>query len=200
MQRCFASVERAPRHLVMTGRAWHDGGSAEAAGDACRCTRSGGVVAAASMRRWRAGGVSRPAALSIRLPCAFDATDGASPFAACATGGAAHANAISAYRPATAVRESRILILVFIRLPDAVDCPDLDPASSRVRAAARVVADTADAARRAASPVSACVRIGAGMGGWTRIRRRVDGLAGGAAHGDSADCRERAGDAPHGNP
>ncbi|MDR9084260.1 hypothetical protein FEP36_05834 [Burkholderia multivorans] len=40
----------------MTGRAWHDGASAEAAGDGRRRARSGGVAAAASIRRWRAGG------------------------------------------------------------------------------------------------------------------------------------------------
>ena len=42
MQRCFAAFECRPRHIVITGRAWHEGGSADAAGDACRRARSGG--------------------------------------------------------------------------------------------------------------------------------------------------------------
>jgi hypothetical protein len=95
MQRRFAAFVCKPRHIVITGRAWHDGGSADAAGDACRRARSGGVVATASIRRWRAGGVSRPALPSSGLPDVIDATRSAWSFAACATGGAAHASATS---------------------------------------------------------------------------------------------------------
>lgn len=73
MQRRFASFECGPRHIVITGRAWHEGGSAEAAGEAWRRARSGGVVAAASIRRWRAGGVSRPALPSSGSPGVIDA-------------------------------------------------------------------------------------------------------------------------------
>lgn len=113
MQRCFAAFECRPRHIVITGRAWHEGGSADAAGDACRRARSGGVVAAASIRRWRAGGVSRPALPSSGLPGVIDATCSASSSAACATGGGvAHTSATSAYRQATTVRDARIFMVI----------------------------------------------------------------------------------------
>ncbi|CAB3755258.1 hypothetical protein BPA30113_01414 [Burkholderia paludis] len=109
MQRRFASAGRTPRHIVMTGRAWHEGGSAEAAGNAGRCARSGGVVATASMRRWRAGGA---AGLPSGWSGAVDAIRGAASCVACATEGAAHASAASAYRQATAVREPRRLRVI----------------------------------------------------------------------------------------
>ena len=65
------------------------------------------VVAAASIRRWRAGGVSRPALPSSGLPGVIDATCSVSSLAACATGGGvAHTSATSAYRRATTVREA----------------------------------------------------------------------------------------------
>ncbi len=142
MQRRFASFECRPRHIVITGRAWHEGGSAEAAGEACRRTRSGGVVAAASIRRWRAGRVSRPALPSSGSPGVIDATRSVVSFAACATGCAVHTSATSAANAqwqATAVRESRIFMIVpFVPGPAArrargyrVDCRDGDGRVSR---------------------------------------------------------------------